>query len=1203
LTLLVCVGVAVLFLARASAPAGAGTYSSTLYLSGASSSVVSGGYQLVTSAGSGTPSTAPTSSLNCSPCGGNLVNASYTYRYTYVDASGGETAPSASSNTTTVSGGGAAEINVGSLPTGVHIRLYRTMSAAVGPWNLVTDLPNNSSATYLDNVAAGSLGGLLPQAQNRTTLVTGTGYYEYAPGNALTTNATSGDFAKVASPSFDGKGWVVDGSGGASFAAGTWTTTVKITSVSGNGTARLDVGMWIVDDTGAVVGSSPFKPLIDPTCTAAPCASGGVPGEYATANIATAAGTASAIAPSFSLPAFSLARNQHLYVQFWRHQTVASSGSTFSTLAAYDGVNQITHPASNAFPNVPALGSIAARVNAVPQLSATFSDPDAADTGTMSFQICSDASCSTVLPSGSGSSASGIANGASGTWTPPVTLTDGTTYYWRAEATDSAANVSGWSSTSSFVYDTTPPTVSGVTASNANGAYKAGQTIHVQVGFSEAVTVTGSPKLALGTTPARSATYASGSGSSTLTFDYTVQAGDNVATLDYTGIGALTLNGGTIADAATNNATLTLASPGAAGSLAANKSIAVDTVAPTAGSVTATNANGSYKAGQTIHVQVGFSEPVSVTGSPQLLLETGATDENATYASGSGSSTLTFDYAIQSGDTSADLDYHDVGALTLNGGTIADPAGNGATLTLATPGAAGSLAANKNLRVDTNPPGTPSVSGPADGSDLSAVPSLGATFSNSDAGDTGSLDFDLCSDAACSSIQQSSSPGGLTDGASRSWTPGALADGTYYWRVGAHDAVGNQSGWSAISSFTLDTSPPSGPAGATPADGVLLDRTPTLAATYTDPTAGGQTGSLDFEVCTTNACSTVLRSTTVAGLHQSDVGSWKPTGLADGIYSWRVRAEDSAGNPSAWTSAWTFWIDGTPSPAPVLGTLSGEHVNTAPQLVAALVEPSNPEDSVRMLVELCSDPACAAVITTGYTGFVSVDTAAGWQVPPLPDGVYYWRELAEDAAGNQSPWSAVGSFVVDTVPPAVPVAGGPAFGAIVKTPRLSPALDTPAGGGIEFQVCADAACATVLTSGYATSPSSGAAPSWTPEGLPDGTYFWRINAHDSAGNESAWSATMSFVLDQTPPSTPRALRAKVAGKTLTLRWQAPARAAHLVGYALIVDGRRTRILTAKTHTLRIKLRKGETRRFAVVALDAAGNVSLPTRQVRPVTIG
>ena len=39
---------------------------------------------------------------------------------------------------------------------------------------------------------------------------------------------------------------------------------------------------------------------------------------------------------------------------------------------------------------------------------------------------------------------------------------------------------------------------------------------------------------------------------------------------------SLALNGGTIRDAATNNATLTLAAPGAAGSLGANKALVVD---------------------------------------------------------------------------------------------------------------------------------------------------------------------------------------------------------------------------------------------------------------------------------------------------------------------------------------------------------------------------------------------------------------------------------------------------------------------------------------------------------------------------------------------------------------------------------------------------------------------------------------------------
>src|SRR6185369_12766848 len=79
-----------------------------------------------------------------------------------------------------------------------------------------------------------------------------------------------------------------------------------------------------------------------------------------------------------------------------------------------------------------------------------------------------------------------------------------------------------------------------------------------------------------------SASYSSGSGSSTLTFNYTVGAGDNSADLDYSATSSLTLNGGTIKDAATNNATLTLPTVGGASSLGGQKAIVIDTTNPTA---------------------------------------------------------------------------------------------------------------------------------------------------------------------------------------------------------------------------------------------------------------------------------------------------------------------------------------------------------------------------------------------------------------------------------------------------------------------------------------------------------------------------------------------------------------------------------------------------------------------------------------------
>src|SRR5262249_37436368 len=157
------------------------------------------------------------------------------------------------------------------------------------------------------------------------------------------------------------------------------------------------------------------------------------------------------------------------------------------------------------------------------------------------------------------------------------------------------------------------------------------------------------------------------------------------------------LNGGTIKDSAGNDAVLTLASPGAAGSLAANSNLVIDTTPPTVTGVSSTATNGLYGIGAMLPIKVTFSEPVTVTWTPQLTLATGATNELVNYSTGSGTNTLTFTYTVAAGDSSAHLDYLSTAALALSGGTIRDAATNNAVLTLAAPGAAGSLAASSTL--------------------------------------------------------------------------------------------------------------------------------------------------------------------------------------------------------------------------------------------------------------------------------------------------------------------------------------------------------------------------------------------------------------------------------------------------------------------------------------------------------------------------
>ncbi|HNG61139.1 MAG TPA: DUF4347 domain-containing protein, partial [Cellvibrionaceae bacterium] len=360
------------------------------------------------------------------------------------------------------------------------------------------------------------------------------------------------------------------------------------------------------------------------------------------------------------------------------------------------GISSFSVPDANSAPTNISLS--ASTVNQSASANATVgtlssTDPDAGNTFTYSL----------VSGSGSTDNASFNISGSSLRATSPSSLSAGSKSV-RVRTTDQGSLTFEKAFTITVV-DNVAPTVSSVNSSTANGTYKVGDAVSVQVNFSEAVTVTGTPQLTLETgTTDRTLNYASGSGTTALTFTYTVQAGDVSADLDYTATSALALNGGTIRDGASNNATLTLASPGAANSLGANKALVIDGVAPTVSSVGSTTSNGSYKTGDVISVQVNFSEAVTVTGTPQLTLETGSTDRAVNYTSGSGTSSLSFNYTVQAGDTSADLDYLSTSALALNGGTILDAAGNAATLTLAAPGAANSLGNGKALVVDTSGP-------------------------------------------------------------------------------------------------------------------------------------------------------------------------------------------------------------------------------------------------------------------------------------------------------------------------------------------------------------------------------------------------------------------------------------------------------------------------------------------------------------------
>jgi len=255
-----------------------------------------------------------------------------------------------------------------------------------------------------------------------------------------------------------------------------------------------------------------------------------------------------------------------------------------------------------------------------------------------------------------------------------------------------------------IIIETTPPVIINVTSSISDGTYGMGEVIDIVIYFSELVDVPGTPQLILETgTIDAVIDYVGGGGTDALIFAYVVASGHTSSDLGYISIDALT---GIIRDIAGNIANVTLPTPGSTGSLSDNKDIIIETIQPDITSVSSTKPDGTYGEGEVINIIITFSEPVDVTGTPQLTLETGSIDAVINYVSGSGTITLIFSYTVASGHNSGDLDYISTSALSLNGGTIKDLIGNDAILTLSTPGTSGSLSFNKDIVIYTQvPPG------------------------------------------------------------------------------------------------------------------------------------------------------------------------------------------------------------------------------------------------------------------------------------------------------------------------------------------------------------------------------------------------------------------------------------------------------------------------------------------------------------------
>ena len=261
---------------------------------------------------------------------------------------------------------------------------------------------------------------------------------------------------------------------------------------------------------------------------------------------------------------------------------------------------------------------------------------------------------------------------------------------------------------SSVTVDTNAPYIVRLAILNPQPTYTLGQTVTIRAYMSEPVSVTvgitpATLPLETGTTD-NIATLQTPTllPTSYLDFNYVVTATDSVNKLDTKTSQPLTINNSIIKDLGLNSLVTTLPTPGGIYSMGYNTPVLIDGITPYIVNIASLPSTGRLYTASPLTLVVTFSEPMNVTGNPQIQLSTSPV-VYAQYVSGSGTNTLIFTTTMPSGITASSLD---LVALTPFVSSVVsyvkDFAGNAVTAAAPTGSTTGSLATNSSgLTVDS----------------------------------------------------------------------------------------------------------------------------------------------------------------------------------------------------------------------------------------------------------------------------------------------------------------------------------------------------------------------------------------------------------------------------------------------------------------------------------------------------------------------
>lgn len=511
-----------------------------------------------------------------------------------------------------------------------------------------------------------------------------------------------------------------------------------------------------------------------------------------------------------------------------------------------------------------------------------------------------------------------------------------------------------------------------------------------------------------------------------------------------------------------------------------------DTVLPIITNVYSLSGNGTYKAGQTVQLQINFSEPV-YTSTLDLTLETGSTDrvcQTGSIVAGATSATCT--YTVQIGDVTSDLSTNAIA------NTLMDDAGNPRT---DHSGALAFLAANQSIVIDAAAPAVSLIT-PTNGSVASSTISLSASASDVGTGVAG-VQFKVGTTNIGS--EDTSAP------YAASWDSTAVADGSYTLSAVVRDVAGNYATSSAT--ITVDNTAPATPGTpnlSTAYDTGVSSTDDITSLNYPQFTSSCQSGNtVTFYVGTTSP-SELLGSVTCA---VTNFATRNTSSFSAGSYTIIAVQSDAVGNTSASSSALSFVIDLT---APSVAFTTPANLDTASGTISLAATASDAGTGITGVQFKVGTTNIGSEDTTSPYG-TSLDTTT------LSDGSYTLNAVARDVAGNYATSSI--SITVDNTAPVAP--GTPDLTTGTDTGDSS-TDDTTSNATPQFTVsCVSGSTVRIFRAG-STQIGSGTCSSSTvtitSSALAEGSHTITAKQTDIVGNTSSASTGLSISVDTTGPS-------------------------------------------------------------------------------------